>query len=296
MPFYIFLMLLFLILYYCYIVLLFYLNIVGIFVETMNKTMAIVISFANNKGGVGKTTTTLVMGQAFARMGKKVLLVDLDSQANLTLFLGEVEPTARELTILDALKSPDTIPIEKINDQIDLIPADLGLANFDSETASKPERLYLLDDIIQQVRGDYDFILMDCPPALGNITYNAFIASDFLVMVTTPDELSHQGLKMIYKVFQHVVSNPRLNPKLQLAGTIITKYEKNKNSELFLKLIHDDSGLRIIEPIINKATKISQATSARRSIFDFDPNGKATLQYVDVAKTLALRVITEQIN
>lgn len=258
--------------------------------------MAIVISFANNKGGVGKTTTTLVMGQAFARMGKKVLLVDLDSQANLTLFLGEVEPTARELTILDALKSPDTIPIEKINDQIDLIPADLGLANFDSETASKPERLYLLDDIIQQVRGDYDFILMDCPPALGNITYNAFIASDFLVMVTTPDELSHQGLKMIYKVFQHVVSNPRLNPKLQLAGTIITKYEKNKNSELFLKLIHDDSGLRIIEPIINKATKISQATSARRSIFDFDPNGKATLQYVDVAKTLALRVITEQIN
>ena len=256
--------------------------------------MAIVISFANNKGGVGKTTTTLVMAQAFARMEKKTLLVDLDSQANLTLFLGEIEPTARELTISDAFKSPDIIPIEKIEKNIDLIPADLSLANFDAETAAKPERLYLLDDLIQKVRADYDFILMDCPPALGNITYNAFIASDFLVMVTTPDELSHQGLKMIYKVFQHVVSNPRLNPKLRLAGTIITKYEKNKNSELFLKLIREDTNIRIIEPVINKATRISQATSSRQSIFDFDPNGKATLQYVDVAKTLALRVITEQ--
>ncbi len=258
--------------------------------------MAIVISFANNKGGVGKTTTTLVMGQAFARMKKKVLLIDLDSQANLTLLSGDVEPTARELTIMDALTRKDVLPIEKVTDNIDLIPADLNLATFDAVTAARPEHLYLLDDIVKQVRDDYDFILMDCPPALGNITYNAFIASDFVVLVTTPDELSHQGLKMIYKVFMHVNSSERLNPNLQLAGTIITKYERNRNSELFLKLLKDDPELRIIEPVINKATKIAQATSSRKSIFDMDPTGKATQQYVEVAKSLALRVITEKVE
>lgn len=255
--------------------------------------MAIVISFANNKGGVGKTTTTLIMAQAFARMRKKVLLIDLDSQANLTLLTGDIEPTARELTIMDALKDKSVTPIEKISENIDLIPADLSLATFDSQTAAMPEHLYLLDDLVKTVRPDYDFILIDCPPALGNIMYNAFIASDFVTLVTTPDELSHQGLKMIYKVFLHVSSTARLNQNLQLAGTIITKYERNRNSELFLRLLREDPNIRIIEPVISKATRIAQATSSRKSIFDMDPSAKATQQYVEVAKSLALRVITE---
>jgi chromosome partitioning protein len=159
-----------------------------------------------------------------------------------------------------------------------------------------PERLYLMDDLVKSVRQDYDFILIDCPPALGNITYNAFIVSDFVTLVTTPDGLSYQGLKMIYKVFLHVSQQPRLNQNLQLAGTIITKYERNRNSELFLKLLKDDPNIRIIEPVIGKATRIAQATSSRRSIFDVDPSAKVTQQYAEVAKSLALRVITESNN
>jgi len=256
--------------------------------------MAIVISFANNKGGVGKTTTTLIMAQAFARMKKKVLLIDLDSQANLTLLSGDFEPTSRELTIMDCFLTPGVLPIEKVTENIDLIPADLSLATFDSSTAAMPEHLYLLDDlVVKKVRPEYDFILIDCPPALGNIAYNAFIASDFVTLITTPDELSYQGLKMIYKLFHHVSTTARLNTNLQLAGTIITKYERNKNSELFLRLLREDPQIRIIEPVITKATRIAQATSSRKSIFDIDPNSKSTQQYVEVAKSLALRVITE---
>jgi chromosome partitioning protein len=255
--------------------------------------MAIVVSFANNKGGVGKTTTTLVMAQAFARMKKKVLVIDLDSQSNLTLLLGDVQPTARELTILDALTRPDVLPIEKVDDNIDLIPSDLNLATFDTTTASNPDHLFLLKEVIKKVSDDYDFILIDCPPALGNIIYNAFIASDFVTFVTTPDELSYQGLKMIHKVYDHVKSKHYLNPDIQVAGTIITKCERNRNTDLFLGLLRDDLKLRVIEPVISKATKIAQTTSSRRSIFDADPNGKATQQYVEVAKSLALRLLTE---
>ena len=249
------------------------------------------ICFANNKGGVGKTTTCMAIGQAWARMGKKVLFVDLDSQANLTSMISPIEPSQRELSIRDAFVNPDLFSIEHVGENMDLVPSDLSLSNFDRDTASFAGREYLLLDLLKNVKDQYDFIVIDCPPALGLITYNALIAADHLVMVTTADALSYSGLVMVANLFADVKGNERLNKGLKLTGVIVTRYEKNKLSELYLEKIRTELGPAFIEPVIRKATKMQQAASIKQSIYDLDPNGRATADYIEVAQTLALRIL-----
>lgn len=255
--------------------------------------MGKVISFANNKGGVGKTTTVVSIAQALAIFKKKVLCVDLDSQANLTGILSKVEPENRMLSIRDFFRDPGSFNVETVDEHIDLIPSDLTLATFDVDTSSLNDRVYLLTDLLEGVRNDYDFILIDCPPALGTITYNAFIASDYLVMVSTADDLSYKGLKMTYQLFQGVRGNKRLNPNLKIIGTIVTKTKNNKLTDTYLKKISGDPTLLFIPPTISEATKVGQAAALHASIYEYDPNGKATKQYLEVAQRLAARVLSD---
>lgn len=255
--------------------------------------MGKVISFANNKGGVGKTTTIVSVAQALALMDKKVLCVDLDSQANMTGILSPVNPDDRVLSIRDFFRDKETFAVEEVTKNIDLVPSDLNLANFDLETAAMNNRIYLLTDLLEDVRGEYDFILIDCPPALSTITYNAFIASDYLVMVTTPDDLSYKGLKMTYQLFDNVLSSKRYNPDLKIIGTIVTKMENNLLSNTYLTKISEDPALFFLPPAISKATKVAQAAAMRRSIFEYDPSGKASIQYKEVAQRLASRILSD---
>ena len=254
-------------------------------------TMGQTVCFANNKGGVGKTTTAKCIAEAWARMGKKVLCVDLDSQANLTTMLSPIEPGEREVSIRDAFINPDLFTIEHVAENIDLVPSDLSLSNFDRDTASIAGREYLLLDLLKNVKDNYDFIVIDCPPALGLITYNAMIAADHLVMVTTADALSYSGLVMVANLFADVKSNERLNKGLKLTGVVVTRYEKNRLSELYLSKIKEELGQAFISPVIRKATKMQQAASIKQSIYDLDPSGKATADYIDVAQNLALRIL-----
>lgn len=251
------------------------------------------VCFANNKGGVGKTTTAKCIAEAWARMGKKVLCVDLDSQANLTTMLSNIEPTERELSIRDAFINPEFFSIEHVAENIDLVPSDLSLSNFDRDTASIAGREYLLLDLLKNVKENYDFIVIDCPPALGLITYNAMIAADHLVMVTTADSLSYSGLVMVANLFADVKGNARLNTNLKLTGVIVTRYEKNRLSELYLNKIKDELGQAFINPVIRKSTKIQQATSMKECIYDYDPTGKPTSDYIEVAQNLALRILQD---
>lgn len=259
----------------------------------MNYSIAMgkTICFANNKGGVGKTTTCAAIGQAWAQMGKKVLFIDLDSQANLTSMISPLEPTEHESSIRDAFIDKNFFTIEHVEDNIDLVPSELSLSNFDRDTAAITGREYLLLDILKPVKDDYDFILIDCPPALGLITYNAMIASDYLVMVTTADSLSYSGLVMVANLFADVRSSERLNPNLKLGGVIITRYEKNKVADLYVDKIKSELPGAVIDPVIRKATKVQQAISIRKTIYEFDPSGRATMDYVKVAQELGLRIL-----
>ena len=255
--------------------------------------MGYTVCFANNKRGVGKTTTCLAIGEAWARMGKKVLFVDLDSQANLTSMISPLRPEEHKLTIRDAFIDKNNFNIEHVSENIDLVPSELSLSNFDRDTAAVTGREYLLLDLLKPVKNDYDFIVIDCPPALGLITYNALIASDHLVMVATPDGLAYSGMVMVANLFADVRSSSRLNQNLSLTGVIITKYERNKLSDMYVQKIKDELGAAFIEPVISKATRIAQAGSFNQSIYDYDADGKATKQYIEVAQKLALRIIDE---
>lgn len=252
------------------------------------------ICFANNKGGVGKTTTSVAIGQAWARMNKKVLFIDLDSQANLTRMVSPIEPKDRKYTVADALLAKGPLQLERINENIDLLPAGLALSNFDKATASLTGREYLLVDALAPVKDRYDFIIIDCPPALGLITYNAMIASDHLVMVATPDYLAYEGMLMVGQVYEDVSTSARLNQNLSFTGVIVTKYKNNNLSKMFADQVENELGPIVLKPFIGEATKITQAGSFRQSIYDYDPKGKVTLQYIEVAKALALRILTEK--
>ena len=251
--------------------------------------MGKIVCFANNKGGVGKTTTAVAIGQAWARKGKRVLFVDLDSQANLTTMVSPLSPEEHKATIRDAFLNKRSLNLENVEKNVDLIPSELSLSNFDRDTASITGREYLLLDILKPLKDKYDYIIIDCPPALGLITYNALIASDHLVMVATPDGLAYSGMVMVANLFADVQGNPRLNPSLQLSGVIITKYERNKLSDMYVTKIKNELGDAFVEPVISKATKVAQAGSFNQSIYDYDPSGKVTKQYVEVAKNIARR-------
>ena len=252
--------------------------------------MGKIVCFANNKGGVGKTTTAVAIGQAWARKGKKVLFVDLDSQANLTTMISPLAPEEHKATIRDAFLNKRNLNVENVEKNVDLIPSELSLSNFDRDTASITGREYLLLDILKPLKEKYDYIIIDCPPALGLITYNALIASDHLLMVATPDGLAYSGMVMVANLFADVQSNPRLNPELQLSGVVITKYERNKLSDMYVTKIKNELGEAFVEPVISKATKVAQAGSFNQSIYDYDPSGKVTKQYLEVAKNLAKRI------
>ncbi|MBO4557023.1 MAG: AAA family ATPase [Bacteroidales bacterium] len=252
--------------------------------------MGQVICFANNKGGVGKTTTAVAIGQAWARGGKKILFVDLDSQANLTTMVSPLAPEDHKATIRDAFLDRSKFNIENVAKNVDLVPSELSLSNFDRDTASITGREYLLVDLLKPVRQLYDYIIIDCPPALGLITYNALIASDHLVMVATPDGLAYSGMVMVANLYADVRSNERLNPNIKLSGVVITKYERNKLSDMYVQKVKTELPDAFVEPAISKATRVAQAGSFNQSIFEYDPHGKATKQYLEVAKRLQKRV------
>lgn len=253
------------------------------------------ICFVNNKGGCGKTTTVIAVGEYWARLGKKILFIDLDSQANLTSAITGTDPLTAEWenTIEDAFKGgPEFgLPIVHAMENIDIVPADLDLSGFNEETASQQTREWMLGDLLDIVKNEYDFILIDCPPALGLIAYNALVASDYMVLVANPDGVSYKGVQMCLGLFDQVISNKRLNPNLELLGIIVTRYEHNKVSDLYCNKFREETKELFVEPVIRKSTKLVQSLSFQKSVYDLDPEGKATKDYMAVADELLHRIV-----
>ena len=266
--------------------------------------MGKIVAFMNNKGGVGKTITTHSVGIAWAKLGKRVLFIDLDSQANLTSMLSRVDPTDEEVwdrTLEDAfIEGPLVedglgLPIHHADgyDNVDFVPSSLELANFDQDTGKLNFRELLLLDILAKVRDDYDYILLDCPPAIQTLTTNALAAADYLVLVTDLSGKSVKGLEMIMNLFNKVVTNPRMNPGLRLLGVVLTKLERDRVNKGYLQLVTRDYGSYVVEPYIRKSTMVNRALSTNNSIYDIDAGGKVASEYMAVSEELLVRIETD---
>lgn len=246
--------------------------------------MAKVISFANHKGGVGKTTTTLNVGAALATLKKKVLLIDLDAQANLTTSLLSDEPEAEQSIYYSLIGNSKTLPIVETSKNLSLVPSSSEMASIELEIASKMDREYILKELLEPHLGNYDYILLDCPPSFGLITLNALVSSTDLYVPLTAETLPTRGLKKLSEVLEMV--KKRANPGLELSGVVITRYEKNNLSLTMEEVIRDNFKSKVFNTRIRKNIVVAESPLMQQSVIEYAPNSNGAKDYLALAKEI----------
>ena len=240
-----------------------------------------VIAIANQKGGVAKTTTTHNLGVALAAKGKRVLLIDLDSQASLTISVG-LEPLEVKRTIVDVLRK-DGVPvsecIEQISDQLHIVTSIIDLAPMEMELLSRASREKILDRALRPVRGEYDFILVDCPPQLSILTINALSCADGVIIPVKTDYLAYRGLTQLQDSIREI--QELINPELKVLGVIATLYEK--------RVADDNEILAALRKEYNLLGVIKRLAVAKKGIYDGlavveqTPGSEISIEYNKIA-------------
>lgn len=242
--------------------------------------MARIIAMANHKGGVGKTTSVASIGAVLSK-SSKVLIVDLDAQANLTTsFLSEES----EKTIYGAFKGEE-LPIVNIAENLDIVPSSLEMAGIELEISGRMQREYILKDLIEPIAEKYGYILLDCPPSLGLVTINAFVAAKELFIPLTAEALPSKGLTMLLDILGMV--QKRLNREIELTGVIITRYEKSKLSQMVESSLRGNFGDIIFKTKIRKNIAIAEAPLYTQSVLTYAPSSNGAQDYIELATEIA---------
>jgi chromosome partitioning protein len=241
-----------------------------------------VIAFANQKGGVAKTTTTLNLGVAFAERGYKVLAVDLDPQGNLTMSQG-MNPDAIERSMYDVLVQ--RLPIDQViaHREIDIAVASIDLASAELSLSSQIGRERALERALAPVRDLYDFVLIDTPPSLGLLTINAFVASTGVIVPVQTEYLSLRGLAQLQNTLQMV--REHLNPKVEIVGILPTMFDKRQtHSREADEILRENFGDLVYNTRIRKTVRYAEAPVKGSSVLLYEPEGEAAEMYRDLAK------------
>jgi chromosome partitioning protein len=241
-----------------------------------------VISFANQKGGVAKTTTTLNLGVAFAERGLRVLCVDLDPQGNLTMSQG-MNPDTIETSMFDVLVHRTPIEEVIVSREIDIAVASIDLAGADMALSTQIGRERALQKALEPVKERYDFVLIDTPPSLGLLTVNAFVASDGVIVPVQTEYLSLRGLVQLENTLEMVREN--LNPAVEIIGILPTMYDRRiTHSREADEILRENFGELVFNTRIRKTIRYAEAPVKGSSIIAYEPDGEAAELYRDLAK------------
>jgi chromosome partitioning protein len=248
--------------------------------------MGIVISLLNHKGGVGKTTSAINIGAGLVELGKRVLLIDLDPQANLTISLGI--PRQKQ-TIYEALRGEGDLLPYTHKKNLDIITSSLDLSGAEMELINEAGREYILRELLSQISDDYDYILIDCPPSLGLLTLNALTSSQWVIIPLQTEFLAVQGLAKIKQVIDKVKF--RLNKNLEIGGVIPTMYDSRRvlNRDV-VDTIHRYFGEKVFKTYIRENVALAEAPAQRKDIFDYSPKSSGAIDYLDACKELLERI------
>lgn len=243
-----------------------------------------VIAIANQKGGVAKTTTTHNLGVALAAQGKRVLMIDLDSQASLTISVG-LEPLEVEQTIVDVLRK-EGLPlmecVQRLSDRLHIVTSIIDLAPMEMELLSRASREKILDRALRPVREQYDFILIDCPPQLSILTINALSCADGVLIPVKTDYLAYRGLTQLQDSIQEI--QELINPGLKVLGVIATLYDT--------RVADDREILALLRKEYNLLGVIKRLAVAKKGIYDGlaaveqAPSSDLAREYVAIAETI----------
>ena len=255
--------------------------------------MSKVIAIVNEKGGVGKTTTATTISYLLGKQGKKVLLIDFDGQANSTMIMGDKNPNEIETTIstlINKVITKESLPQKEDyiikNKGIDLIPANSNLFTLERNLCNINFREYILQSLIDEIKIDYDYIIIDCMPQIGTPMINVMMASDSLIIPTQAEILSAKGLSELVK---HYLTIKNINRKLSIDGILITMDTKNTIASKEVKKILNESfkqHINIFDIVIPRSTKVSEANIYKQTICEYMPENAVSKAYEQLVQEM----------
>ena len=250
--------------------------------------MGKIISISNQKGGVGKTTTSINLAANLASMGNRVLIIDMDAQGNSGSGLG-LEINGLEKTSYEVLLGESSINEAILSTSVDnlyIIPSNINLSGVEVDFFNVDKKEYRLKEQIAGIRNEYEYILIDCPPSLGLLTINALCAADSVMITLQTEYFALEGLTQLMKIISLV--QEELNPSLELEGVLLTMYDKRTN--LANQVVDDVRSFfkeKVYTTVIPRNIKLSEAPSFGKSILQYDPDGAGAQSYRNLAIELA---------
>ena len=247
--------------------------------------MGMIISLLNHKGGVGKTTSAINIGAGLVELGKKVLLIDLDPQANLTLSLGI--PRQR-VSIYEALRGESELEPFTVKPGMDVVTSSLDLSGAEMELINEAGREYILRELFAPLQDQYDFILIDCPPSLLLLTLNALTCSKYVIIPLQTEFLALQGLAKIKQVIDKVQF--RLNKNLEIGGVVATMYDSRRvlNRDV-VETIHKYFEEKVFKTYIRDNVALAEAPAQRKDIFAYSPKSSGAEDYLNLCREILQR-------
>lgn len=245
--------------------------------------MTKVISISNNKGGVGKTTTTINLAAALHKFGLSVLIIDIDGQANLSESVGL--NLQGKNTIYNALRGDCDLPIYNSEIGIDIVPANEDLPTINNQLIDEPGRELILADLIKKVKNKYDFILIDCGPEITLLTINALTASNSVIIPVQAEYFAMRSMAKLFKIIQKI--RLRMNKKLKIEGIVITQYDNHKRlNKGVSEQIRESTNEKVFDTHIRNNIHLAEAQSYGMDIFTYKPEAIGAKDYESFAKEI----------